>query len=95
MSKSYTAFSPINLYSPGATDMYLPSAATGYFPAEETASSQDSANLAQTKQKFKGLKVQFDDLAAKEKAAKEDLKREALRAWEDELRMEGVTWGEA
>jgi len=75
--------------------MHLPSVATDYFPVHDTGGVDVSTALPETRKKFKGLKVQFDDLAKREKVAKEELKREALRAWEDELRMEGVTWGEA
>jgi hypothetical protein len=48
-----------------------------------------------TRRKFKGLKVQFEDLEGEQRRAKEELRQEALRLWAEELALEGKTWGEA
>ena len=125
LSKSYTAFSPINLYSPQSPlvgDGTLPRSASVTHLAASRAAAQNMTRshsadisraaqsagrsvdsspdatrpekLTETKRKFKGLKVQFEDMARREREAKEELKREALRAFEDELRIAGRTSGE-
>jgi len=57
--------------------------------------SQELRELKETRRKFRGLKVQFEDLEDKQRRAKEELKQEALRLWKEELALEGRTWGEA
>lgn len=54
-----------------------------------------SGGLQETKKVFANIKDQFDSIEDRQKAAKEELRQEALRLWKEELEMDGVTWGEA
>lgn len=93
LSRSYTAFSPINQYELGETDLVLPSHSLAASPSPSPPLSRPE--LRETKRKFRGLKVQFEELEDKQRRAKEELRQEALRLWEEELALEGMTWGEA
>ena len=101
LSRSYTAFTPINQYELGETDLVLPSHSLASPPlaspplSRPLTPSQGLRELKETRRKFRGLKVQFEDLEDKQRRAKEELRQEALRLWREELALEGRTWGEA
>ncbi len=85
-----------DLFTP-TTDLRLPHNFQAHrTPVERSLSpSEELDSLKQTRNTFKSLKVQFENIEEKQRLAKEELRQEALRLWKEELALEGRTWGEA
>ena len=54
-----------------------------------------SGGLQETKKTFANIRNEYEELAHRQRVAKEELRQEALRLWKEELELDGVTWGEA